>query len=366
MVPLLNDVTALRYTNPNAYTGTTIAGSKGYIVNMPADGQTVSSTGGSVDNLVLIGGDNSKFIDEQGASSADHIVLSGNKDLVYASGSNVVDVYGTGARIDFFAPPGVAGHAVTTENILASGINIVNVFGTADAYITGSTGALSVDGKGTGFIETAPSDTGSTLQRGGTNSVHFRGSDVAVAGGKHAADNQMQTGAGPSILDGSDYGINHLTTQTGADTQMYAGRYADTNMDASKSTGNNFMMGFIGGWTPSLDADSPVPHTEMHAGSGNDTLVAGAGTTIMYAGQARSDTFSVFYDKNNQVPGHNIVQIVDFKVGLDRLIIHNDPDSDLFAGSFTTYHGGTQLHLGDGTIIDFTFTKISATDVFRG
>ena len=287
-------------------------------------------------------------------ADANYVVMAGNQDTVSLQGTTTLDFYGSDGTIT------VRENAVA-DMPFAVGVNTINAHGVGNATVTGGGANFTFIGDSGQYSVSGGTATHSVIDGGNGGGVFIGGNTNKTI--IYQGDNTITAGQGSSTLVGSAYGTSVLTAKGSAGDVLIAGEYGRDTLSGGASTGNNLLQGYLGAFTPSDDPRNPTPTAVMTAGQGNDTLVAGAGATIMTGGPG-NDVFAFINDPTNQVPAQNSTTLNGFVQGQDQIDLRGftDPASAILAAATFT-GGGTTLHLQDGTTLTVSNVTLNAGDI---
>jgi Ca2+-binding RTX toxin-like protein len=251
----------------------------------------------------------------------------------------------------------------------------------ADSIGGGDGDDLILGGAGDDFLvgeagdDTLFGDSGQDILLGGDGQdrLYADGSDRAVLGGPSfdtlviqgsvsglanidlaAADNQNQSGSGPTIvgierIDASlaDAGVSvHGATFGGNGSTVYGSAFQDTIVG---SDGNDRLYGNTG----NDSIDGGLGNDQIYVGLGNDTVIAGAGADSIYYGGG--------------MPGDGIVQVMDFLPGTDHVVfptaVLNSANNAVLALNMTGDGAILLLETGAGILfVGVAAVSLSASD----
>lgn len=344
-----------------------ISGDQNTIVLALGAGDAITSQTGDGNNEIILGGNGDSFTGTGFPGSSDDIAVGGTGVTVTVGGYNTVDIYGDQATVHLL-------DTFTADNQLSFGANVVNAHGTGSIVATGASSSFTFNGD-TGSYDVQGGTAAKIILNGNNGSGILAGGEAVdheAPGGAsvHVANNTINGGTGGTgggTLIGSMYGSNTLTAAAGSASNTFlAGEYAGTIEDDTASSGNDTLFGYLGDFTPSTDFKSPVPDTLLHAGHGNDTLIAGAGNTTVVFGNG-FDVLRLFNNAANEVSGGNSVFVTGIAPGkavVDLSGFGQSTDA-ILAASTKSANGGTILHLTDGTSVTFNRYALSAADIIR-
>ncbi len=324
----------------------------------------LANGGDGYENTVYLVGTNQTFLSSTSVSGGhDKVAVYGDSDIATVNNSSVT-TFGHGDTVNIFGIP-------LAQYATANGNSSVVAMGDSSVFVTCTAGQMSFIG-GTGF---------SVVLAGGAMvaGVNFgQGGGVAVGGEQGGefkgrgmlfeAQNTLIAGLKTSTLYGSNHGCNNMIASGAAGDGLVGGENSYNVLDASKSTGNNYMEGHQGQYTApgaGFWGPTPSPTSIMTGGSGNDVMVAGSGYNEMHAGSG-TDTFLVINSAINQVGGGNQIMLDAFKQGTDHLdFVGYGGSTDALLANATHANGGTQLQLADGAHLNVTGVNLTANDIWR-
>ena len=345
----------------------------GNVVMAVGDGDVITGGGvdgrqGSSENTVYLRGNNQMFSGDVGRNALDHAAVYGNGDTVQITQGNV-DYFGDGGEV-------VVNGCQIADSLFPRGNVSITAHGTGSLYAVATGGGMSFIGdQGNYYVDGGSATrTNIDLGTGGGTAVGGEKSEAMVRGTLWNGNNTIRAGTGDqgSVLYGSAHGSNDLITTGHVGVRMEGGEHAQNTLDASGSTGNNWLEGYQGAVTPDTQYNAQPANTTMLGGAGNDVMASGAGNDVMNAGTG-ADTFIIFDNAVNQVAGGNTVTINGFKQGIDHILLYGIPGAtpDLLRWAADDVPrdgglpGGTQMHLDPGTKLDVAGVQLTANDFIR-
>ena len=275
-------------------------------------GSTAAATVNASGSALYFGVSGPTLFNALGASST---LVGGGAETVDASAANVLLFGGTGA--------------VTFDG--GSGASTV-VSGTGGATVTGGSTALLYFGNGpTTYlpgpaVDTIIGFTGSLTATGGANgTLIFTGT---------AGSNSVSSGAGASTIFG--FGANDTLVATGAGADVIAATAAADTVDGSQSTGTNNLFAYGSGDVVIGGSGA----TAIQSAIGNQTLVAGSGSTVFDLLASAPDRAITIENFN---PAQDFVQLQGYATGSAAAALQ----------AAVTGSGGEILTLADGTQVTF-------------
>ncbi len=341
------------------------------------DGDTILSGGvqgggqatgpGSYNTIYLVA-QNQTFLatNEFAGGGHDQVAIYGDNDTAKVDDASVT-TFGHGETINIFGT-----HIADFPS--GTGSSSVAAMGDSSVFVTCETGMMSFIG-GSGFsvvlaggahVANVNLGQGGGVAVGGEEEVVGRPNDEFLGG------NTLVAGLKSSTLYGSNHGGNTLIASGDAGDGLVGGENSYNRMDASNSTGNNYMEGHQGQYTAPVakfnlpfQGGTPSPVNLMLGGGGNDVMVAGSGYNEMHAGSG-TDTFLVINSAINQVGGGNQIMLDAFKQGTDHLdLVGYAGSTDALLASASHDNGGTQLQLADGAHLNVAGVNLTSNDIWR-
>ncbi len=345
------------------------------IVVALASGDTMVNTVYSpqtTDETAYMEGPNQTFTAISARNAVDHVGVYGTGDTINITSGNV-DYWGDGGTV-------ISSGFRTADSQYSMGGTDIVAHGTGSLYAVAH-GSLDMTGAPAG---TPPVNFGGRMSflgdagyyvidgRDASNtSIDFgKGGGVAAGGNEQApytpgnawiGNSTLKAGTGDmgSRFYGAAHGNNTLIDTGHAGTGMEGGQFANNVLDASQSTGADWLEGYQG------NASLGAGNTRILGGAGSDIIVSGAGSDTMIAGTGQ-DNFLIFNDAAQQVAGGNRELVVGFKQGTDHVGLWGFTGStDAILATAQHFGGDTILRLQDGLQLTVAGVNLTAADVWR-
>jgi len=311
---------------------------------------------GLSNETIYLAGNNESYTSGNGGNVSDHVAVYGNNDTVQIT-AGTVDYFGNGGTV-------IATGYRIADGEYSMGHTDIAAHGTGSLYAVATPGGTMTFIGDQGYYVIDGRDANATnIDLGKGGGIAVGGSERApyTPGNPYKGDNVLKAGTGDqgSTLYGSTFGMNQLIAAGHAGVGMEGGQHSNNVLDASQSTGNNWLEGWQG------NASAGGANTQIMAGSGNDILVSGAGNTTMIAGKG-ADNFLIFNDAANEVVGGNTELVQGFKQGTDHVGLwgFTGTTETILAGA-QHFGGNTTLHLQDGLQLTVAGVNLTAADVWR-
>jgi len=293
-----------------------------------------------------------------GGGAGSNLLIATGGDTVVSGGADTVSLSGPGNLV-IEAEPSVTGGVSITD----SGSNDT-IVGSANPTTVTATGTSTVVGSGTQIYAGAGNLTfvggvGTASILGGTGSVSLTAGSGGIVFGANTdtVGATINSGTGGATIFGAPGTSVNLTGSAGHPDFLIAASGNET-LNASTSSSSNFFA--VG---PGTLPGSVV----MTGGSGNDTMIAGAGTgSVTMTGGAGSNAFAFFAQSTVGGPAKDVV--TDFN-SLDSVFIEGYSSTGSAAAllqNATLGAGGVgvTLTLSDGSTV--TFSNLTSASALSG
>jgi len=332
--------------NVQLFTGTV-----GGVYTATGTGAEVGALGGN--NTITASGPGETI----GGGAGANLLIATGGDTVVSGGADTISLSGSGNLV-IEAEPSVTGGVSITD----SGSNDTIVGGANPTTVT-ATGTSTVVGSGTQIYAGAGSLTfvggvGTASILGGTGSVSLTAGSGGIVFGANTdtVGATVNSGTGGATIFGAPGTSVNLTGSTGSagHPDFLIAASGNETLNASTSSSANFFA--VGpGTLPGSVA--------MIGGSGNDTMVAGAGTgSVTMTGGLGSNDFAFF----KQAAGGAKDVVTDFNSSDAVFIEGYSPtvSAATLLQNATVGAGGVTLTLSDGTSV--TFSNLTSTAALAG
>jgi hypothetical protein len=363
--------------------GLTVPGGYNTLVVQAPGSETLQGNGGNF--LAVFGSQSSVNFNAAGgsgtiyASGSDTAALSGPASTFIggSGGANSVNASGAAAAVTL---AGAGNTLLTTAQnatiisggssdvIATSGTNAnarITVTGNATIQNTGSSDTIAASGSGAFFGSFAGSAGGQIdfVNSGTGSSSVIAGLDVATGAISSAGSVTVSAGAGGGVYDGGISGNNSLIGGSGVVTLFSAG-ISNTIYANGAATGSayNLLNAFSGG-NDTLIAGSGTTNNTFFAGIGTESILSsGSGTQNFFVGTEGSETISgstvagavnnfIFQQSTAQGGGTDV--LINFKPGNGYINLGSGSTSVniLSFESLSGAHAGTEIDLSNGTTV---------------